>query len=77
MEPVSLVISGPLAMGLCVFLAAMFVSSLYIWKASDTADRNHPSVVKQRFLSIGCCCVLSPLIVAWFARPDPVPVVAC
>lgn len=52
-------ISAFQSIGACVLLSVIYVASLYIWKSKQ--DRNHPEVIKKRFLSVGIMMLVSPL----------------
>jgi len=43
----------------CFGLTAGFVGSLYIWLQPLAADRDQPSVIKRRFLSVFLVCIAS------------------
>ncbi|KAL3287368.1 hypothetical protein HHI36_001842 [Cryptolaemus montrouzieri] len=44
---------------LCFLLSVTYVGSLYIWKTSQ--PRDHPAVVKKRFISVLFMFLISPL----------------
>ena len=61
------------AIGHAVVLAAAFVLSLYVWPGALTADRNNPTVVKQRIVSASVVALLAPLSVQWAIAPAQLP----
>eukprot|EP00457_Paulinella_chromatophora_P012971 gb/GEZN01013230.1/.p1 GENE.gb/GEZN01013230.1/~~gb/GEZN01013230.1/.p1 ORF type:complete len:301 (-),score=22.91 gb/GEZN01013230.1/:103-1005(-) len=50
----------------CAFLAMSYVGSLYVWKDSSRTNRDDPSVIKRRFLSVTMASCLSPFILLLF-----------
>ncbi|XP_059161158.1 CAAX prenyl protease 2-like [Physella acuta] len=48
---------------LCFFFAVLYVGSLYIWGGS-TKDKNrdHPDVIKRRFISVTGVCLTVPIL---------------
>ncbi|KAI0237480.1 CAAX prenyl protease 2 [Lamellibrachia satsuma] len=42
---------------LCLFLAVIYVGSLYVWTPGQHG-RDHPSTIKLRFLRVGLVCIL-------------------
>ncbi|XP_018913305.1 CAAX prenyl protease 2 isoform X2 [Bemisia tabaci] len=53
----------------CLILATTFVGSLYVWKSPHS--RNHPSVIKQRFLSGFFMTFISPVFL-WLFLPKEI-----
>lgn len=53
------------ALGSCLMFAVFFVGSLYLFgkKNAQFLTRNHPEVIKQRFLSILIVCIFSPIFI--------------
>ena len=49
------------AVGGCLGLAGGYVGSLYLWRGSHAADRDHPETIKKRMLSVGLVSLLSPV----------------
>ncbi|RUS71545.1 hypothetical protein EGW08_020685 [Elysia chlorotica] len=48
---------------LCLFFAVLYVGSLYIWRESTkNKSRDHPDVIKRRFLSVALVCLTVPLL---------------
>lgn len=45
----------------CLIMSVMYVSSLYIWR--DKHNRDHPTTVKRRFLSVTMVMLFTPLFV--------------
>lgn len=43
----------------CVFLTFSYVGSLYIWRSN--LNRDHPTTIKRRFLSVCCMMLLAPV----------------
>jgi len=60
------------ALIICFLLASFFVSSLYFFdrKKQLKLSRDHPEVIKKRFISILIVCVVSPivLLIYYFIR---------
>jgi prenyl protein peptidase len=54
-----------------IALAFGFVFSLYIWKDSARMDRNHPIQIKRRLVSVAIVSALSPLLLIYWAKKDP------
>jgi prenyl protein peptidase len=50
----------------CSLFPIIFVGSLYIWKQDSKLDRNHPKVIKQRFISVLITCILSTIYLYLF-----------
>ena len=60
----------------CIFLTGVFIGSLYIWNLFLNANsqntrqkyenRDHPQVIKRRFISVGLSCFLSTFYVYLF-----------
>ncbi|XP_054710445.1 CAAX prenyl protease 2-like [Uloborus diversus] len=50
---------------LCIFLATIYVGSLYIWR--NTHSRDHPTTIKKRFLSVFLISFVSAIFVYIFA----------
>lgn len=48
----------------CFLLAFIYVSSLYVW--NSPLNRDHPSVIKKRTISVIVVMIISPLITKWF-----------
>lgn len=48
---------------ICLFLGSFYVISLYLWSKQNRFSRNHPSVIKRRFLSVLISCLISLMIV--------------
>ncbi|KAI8744639.1 CAAX prenyl protease 2 [Biomphalaria glabrata] len=48
---------------LCFLFAVLYVGSLYIWGGSTKEkNRDHPDVIKRRFISVLIVCTVTPLI---------------
>ncbi|KAL8585124.1 hypothetical protein ACOMHN_013140 [Nucella lapillus] len=48
---------------LCLLFAVIYVGSLYVWGGTTGKDRDHPDVIKRRFMSVGVVCtVAAPLL---------------
>ncbi|GAB5361865.1 hypothetical protein AAMO2058_000749700 [Amorphochlora amoebiformis] len=60
------VFKAVLALLLGASLAMTFVLSLYIWK--NDKDRDHSDTIRKRFISMGLCCVVSPIPLFVFIR---------
>uniref|UniRef100_A0A3Q4M0V5 CAAX prenyl protease 2 n=1 Tax=Neolamprologus brichardi TaxID=32507 RepID=A0A3Q4M0V5_NEOBR len=53
----------------CLFLAGLYVGSLYVWRSSS--PRDHPSVIKRRCASVLLVSVVSPAVVkTWIHWAD-------
>lgn len=53
---------------LCLFFSVMYVGSLYIWRSSTKAkSRDHPDVIKRRFVSVALVCFTVPLLLLMVA----------
>ncbi|XP_064621766.1 CAAX prenyl protease 2-like [Lineus longissimus] len=61
----------PPAFLLSLFLAIVYVGSLYIWKTS--ADRDNPDTIKRRFLSVSIVCLLAPPFLWIFSSNSDAP----
>jgi len=53
-----------------ICLSAAFVGSLYVWKAATSLDRDHPTQIKRRLISIFLVCVISLFAVLWWQDPN-------
>ncbi len=42
----------------CIAMAAFYVLSLYFWSKQNRFNRNEPSVIRRRFLSVTLTCIL-------------------
>lgn len=47
----------------CFFMASFYVISLYLWSKQNRYNRNEPSVIKRRFISVAISCLVSLLTV--------------
>ena len=54
----------------CLFMASFYVISLYLWSKQKRFNRNDPSVIKRRFISVLITSILSLLIVCCLAQPE-------
>ncbi|XP_076463760.1 CAAX prenyl protease 2-like [Babylonia areolata] len=45
---------------LCLLFAVIYVGSLYVWGGTSGKDRDHPDVIKRRFMSVGVVCMIAP-----------------
>jgi len=54
------------ALFICFLLSSFFVCSLYFFdrKKQLKLTRDHPEVIKKRFISISIVCVVSPIALA-------------
>lgn len=60
-------LSTPLSILVCLFMASFYVISLYLWSHQNRYNRNDPSVIKRRFISVTITSILSFLIVYMLA----------
>ncbi|XP_041354595.1 CAAX prenyl protease 2-like [Gigantopelta aegis] len=51
---------------LCLLFAVIYVGSLYVWAGSTEKNRDHPDVIRKRFVSITVVSVVVPVLV-WLA----------
>jgi prenyl protein peptidase len=54
----------------CFSMASFYVISLYLWSKQNRFNRNEPSVIKRRFISVILTSVLSLLFVYYLAQHD-------
>ncbi|CAG5122135.1 unnamed protein product [Candidula unifasciata] len=48
---------------LCLMFAGLYVGSLYVWgKSTREKNRDHPDVIKKRFISVSIVCLIVPII---------------
>ncbi|XP_005089152.1 CAAX prenyl protease 2 [Aplysia californica] len=60
-----------LAILLCFFFAVLYVGSLYVWGATiKDKSRDHPDVIKRRFLSVASVCAIAPVLLWTVASPS-------
>lgn len=52
----------------CLIMSVLYVSSLYIWR--DKHNRDHPTTVKRRFLSVTMVMLFTPLFVYKFSSEE-------
>lgn len=52
-------VSMSTSVGACVFMAAFYVGSLYVWHKENRYRRNEPDVIKRRFVSVALSSLLS------------------
>lgn len=43
---------------ICLFMATFYVLSLYLWSKQNRFNRNEPSVIRRRFISVTLTCIL-------------------
>ncbi|XP_052767796.1 CAAX prenyl protease 2-like [Mya arenaria] len=56
---------------ICFLLALLYVGSLYIWKEnSKLKNRDHPEIIRRRFVSVTIVCILAIPIIWWFGTPS-------
>ena len=63
-------LSSAAAVGMGYVFTVLFVGSLYVWRNAITQHRDHPTVVKQRIISVSVVSVASGIILAFFAPVD-------
>ena len=56
-------LSATTSVGACFVMASFYVLSLYLWSAPNRYNRNHPSVIKRRFVSVITSSLASLLLV--------------
>ncbi|KAG7174639.1 CAAX prenyl protease 2-like [Homarus americanus] len=62
----------------CILLSFLYVGSLYVWNAtqgritsrSNGRQRDHPSTIKKRCISVFFMTIVSPFFVIWFGSKD-------
>jgi len=47
-------------------ISVAFVASLYVWKESARLDRNHPTQIKRRLISIFMVCIISAMTLLYW-----------
>ncbi|KAH8386110.1 hypothetical protein KR200_005328 [Drosophila serrata] len=52
----------------CFVLALLYVGSLYIWNTKH--NRDHPTTVKRRFISVSIVMLMAPFFVYFFSSPE-------
>ncbi|ETO34295.1 hypothetical protein RFI_02806 [Reticulomyxa filosa] len=64
------ILSPTQALLLCSILAILLVASLYIWALAgyEVSNRNDPTVIKQRFISVVVWCLICPIIIAQYVH---------
>ena len=56
---------------LCCTFTLVYVGSLYVWKfAKNDFNRDHPTTIKRRFLSVFVTSIFSFIIVSLFWSGD-------
>jgi prenyl protein peptidase len=63
-------LSALFALFLSSLFAFGFVLSLYIWRNPLTLDRDNPTIIKQRFISILTVSIAVPIIFSALSKPD-------
>ncbi|XP_052271069.1 CAAX prenyl protease 2-like [Dreissena polymorpha] len=59
---------------ICFVMSFMYVGSLYVWKDNNKQkNRDHPDVIRLRFISVTAVCVLAIPIVWFFGSPSTSP----
>ncbi|XP_071162498.1 CAAX prenyl protease 2-like [Mytilus edulis] len=51
---------------LCLLFALIYVGSLYVWASVGNKTRDHPDVIKRRFMSVAVISVIVPLLLCCF-----------
>lgn len=59
------------SLALSVFLATIFVLSLYLWRYDILLDKDNPKVIKRRLISVSVVCVLSCVLLQFFVDFEP------
>lgn len=57
-------VSRNITVSCCLSISVFYVASLYIW--NNKHDRDHPSTVKRRFLSVSIVMLITPAFVYKF-----------
>ncbi|KAJ6638514.1 CAAX prenyl protease 2, partial [Pseudolycoriella hygida] len=52
----------------CIILSVIYVSSLYVW--STEHNRDHPTTIKKRFLSVFIVMLISPAFIYFFTSNE-------
>ncbi len=55
----------------CIFMAVFYVLSLYLWSKQNRFNRNEPSVIRRRFISVILTCFLSFFFLFIIAEQQP------
>ncbi|XP_037027557.1 CAAX prenyl protease 2 [Bradysia coprophila] len=61
-------ISPILSVSSCIILSIIYVSSLYVW--STEHNRDHPTTIKKRFLSVFIVMLISPAFIYLFTSNE-------
>jgi prenyl protein peptidase len=61
-------LSTTLSSLLCFLMSLLYVSSLYFWSAKNRFNRNSPSVIKRRFLSVFATCIASTFLLYFISK---------
>jgi prenyl protein peptidase len=52
----------------CFLMGSFYVLSLYLWGKQNRYNRNHPSVIKRRFLSVTVSSLFSVCLLYWLGQ---------
>lgn len=64
-------VSTPKSFLYCFSMATFYVVSLYMWSKQNRFNRNEPSVIQRRFISVAITCVLCLIFIYSLAnKPD-------
>jgi len=55
----------------CFLMGSFYVLSLYLWGQQNRYNRNHPNVIKRRFLSVSVSSLFSVCLVYWLGQSAP------
>ncbi|XP_062574135.1 CAAX prenyl protease 2-like [Saccostrea cucullata] len=66
MAPMIFELDKGLAVLICLFIAVIYVGSLYVWVDDKNKSRDHPDTIKRRFTSVSVICVVIPILLQCF-----------
>ncbi|GAB1607418.1 CAAX prenyl protease 2-like [Argonauta hians] len=68
MEPVLFTLHAWQAILLCLLFATIYVGSLYAWINNTNRTRDHPEIIKRRFVSVGIVALIVPPLLWCYSK---------